>query len=152
MLNVVQDDAIIWRYMDWEKLFDLVTTRTLYFSVCGKLGDPYEGYYPDNNALQWVTDSKSNSNEMNKAFYDTRLRAILENGKYNEDFTRKNVYSSCWSKNDHESYLFWQSYSPGKFGVAIKTTKGKLSKSLGVYSNIIRINPVRYRRGTVSSH
>ncbi|SDF21388.1 hypothetical protein [Sporomusa acidovorans] len=41
------EDAKIWRYMDFAKFASLLTTSTLFFSKLKKLGDPWEGEWPD---------------------------------------------------------------------------------------------------------
>ena len=50
-LNPPQDNAVLWRYMDFTKFVSLLDRRALYFSRADKLGDPFEGSLSHINRL-----------------------------------------------------------------------------------------------------
>lgn len=51
---------------------------------------------------------------------------------------------SCWTVADEESELMWYAYAPG-FGVAIRSTKGRLKASFGPPdADKIEIDSVKY--------
>src|SRR5262249_20825018 len=45
--------------------------------------------------------------------------------EFTEDMRRR-IAASCWFESPHESAAMWRLYAPGKEGVAIATTFGKL--------------------------
>ena len=45
------ENAKIWRYMDFTKFVNLLDTSKLFFPRADKLGDPFEGSFPRGNVM-----------------------------------------------------------------------------------------------------
>lgn len=104
----------IWRYMDFSKYVDLLTTSELYFTRADKLEDPY-----DCSAMQFLGD-------IYKQLPSPPPEAKEWTRKVNT-FERLFMYLNCWHMNDVESAALWKLYSENKYEtVAIQTTFGRL--------------------------
>ena len=126
----------IWRYMDFSKYVDLLTTRELHFARADKLEDPY-----DCSAMQF--------------FGDTYKQLSLANPQYKErtrqvnTFERLFVYLNCWHMNDVESVALWRLYSENKYEtIAIQSTFGKLDSEIklkwprdGIFISKVKYDP-----------
>ena len=127
-----EDDAVLWRYMDFTKFVSLLETQSLFFASADKLGDPFEGAYSKVNVA---------------------LRPMLYEGKIPESAlrlwaafakeTRRFTKISCWHEADHESAAMWRLYSREHDGIAIKTDFKSLNQSF-TCSDSIFIGKVKY--------
>ncbi len=128
------DDAVLWRYMDFTKFVSLLETQSLYFARADRLGDPFEGSF-----------SKAN----------TALRPILYEGEILEGAAawenlasilkgmRQFTLINCWHESDHESAAMWRLYSREHDGIAVKTNFKSLTRSF-TCSDDIHIGKVDY--------
>jgi len=115
-------NTMIWRYMGIDKFLHLITSKQLYFTKLSKMTDKYEGSLPDEILLKIVQQAISENLDP----FDKLIKKRIEFEKF-KDFT----FINCWAKNRNESYALWKIYLRGSSsGVAIKTTVGKLKKSL----------------------
>jgi hypothetical protein len=108
----------IWRYMDFSKYVDMLTTNTLYFTRADKFEDPY-----DCSGMQFF----------NKP--DKQLPSAPPEGKEwaskVNTFGRLFVYLNCWHMNDVESAALWRLYSENKYEtIAIQTTFEKFESEI----------------------
>jgi hypothetical protein len=104
----------IWRYMDFSKYVDLLTTSELHFARADKFEDPY-----DCSGMQFMREP---SKELLSEY-----RQVKERGRQVNTFERLFVYLNCWHMNDIESAALWELYSENKYEtIAIQTTFGKL--------------------------
>jgi len=108
----------IWRYMDFSKYVDLLTTRELHFTRADKFEDPY-----DCSAMQFFGEPyKQLSSEYPQ---------VKERTRQVNTFGRLFVYLNCWHMNDVESAALWRLYSENKYEtIAIQTTFGKLKSEI----------------------
>ncbi|SKA81525.1 hypothetical protein SAMN05443428_10474 [Caloramator quimbayensis] len=92
---------IICKYMDFPEFLGFLEYKSLHFTRADKFEDEFEGKVP-------------------RSFQ-----------KYYCDFYnfRRKTYINSWSIFQSESYAMWHIYSK-RYGVAVKTTVGKLSKVL----------------------
>jgi len=117
--NNLNDDTIIWKYLQPYKLKGLLQTSELYLCRADKFlkSDPYEGTFD--------LHSYSHLKIVEKLFMSPVHKELL--GKAFDALYRK-VFLNCWCINETESYLMWRAYAPK--GFVVKTTIGKLKNSL----------------------
>lgn len=125
---VDNEDAVIWRYLDFAKLVDLLLTEELHFCRSDMLGDPFEGSLPKLNAM--FLDAKlSPDSRRNRAEHNKRLR--------------ERICVNCWHENTDESAAMWKTYADSE-GVAIQTTFKLLEESLAAYEPAVYVGTVKY--------
>ena len=142
---IVPDDenVKIWRYFDIPKFLWLIEKRSLYFSRCDLLGDPFEGSLP--SAPDQITFEP-----LFKKITAERLKLDendieLEPSPSIVDNWRKCCYICSFHMNDHESAALWSMYTKAKQGIAIQSTFKKLVDSLKNYDiNPVFIGSVKY--------
>jgi hypothetical protein len=111
----VSDDQSIWHYRQFAEFVAILQNQTLWFSRLDRLRDPFEG----------------RSGRQSKFF--EKADAHMRKGCV-----------SCWTVDDDESELMWCAYSPC-FGVAIRSTKGRLKASFGKSdADKIEVESVQY--------
>ncbi len=144
LVNTPHGNSILWRYMNLEKFFDLITSSELYFTNVSQLTDKYEGTIPKRNyyALQNQLESEGTSKE------DVIFQ--LELLKQSVDKFREHTLVNCWTLSKHESYALWKIYLDGaKGGIAIRTTASRIVDSFNkssepnsedIYFSIIEYN------------
>ncbi len=108
----------IWRYMDFSKYVDMLTTNTLYFTRADKLEDPYD--------CSWMLFLGESQKQLSSEYPQIKERTRQVN-----TFERLFVYLNCWHMNDVESVALWKLYSENKYEtIAIQTTFGKLKSEI----------------------
>lgn len=125
----------IWRYMDFTKFVDLLSTNSLFFCRSDKFDDPFEGSVPKKHY-----ENRVNELTMQPSLFGNE-KELYE--KYGEEL-RKYVYINCWHINDSESAALWKLYLQSHEGVAIKSTREKLSESISKFSFPVWSVPVKY--------
>ena len=125
-------DAKLWRYMDFTKLLSLLETKTLFFTRADKLGDPFEGCFP-----QVVLERLKLGLEHNQqgGIYWNMTQALKT--------IRRWTLISCWHEGASESAVMWKCYNSNNDGIAIKTSYRRLCESL-LGPEEIYIGRVRY--------
>jgi len=113
-IEIPDNNPKVWRYMDFSKYVDMLTTNTLYFTRADKFEDPY-----DCSGMQFMIDAyKKLPSAPPEGKEWTRKRNI---------FNRLFVYLNCWHMNDDQSAALWKLYSENKYEtIAIQTTFEKL--------------------------
>lgn len=113
-----QDNANIWRYMDFTKFASLLDKQALFFVRADKLGDPFEGSYSKANIShrQQKFEDRAGSNHLQ--FWSDQCRQML-----------KSVAFSCWHINRYESAAMWKLYLKSNEGIAIRSNFGRLRDS-----------------------
>ncbi len=133
-IETLDNNQKIWRYMDFSKYVDMLTTNTLYFTRADKLEDPY-----DCSWMQFLIDA-----------YKQLSPAPLEGKEWMSKvntFERLFVYLNCWHINEHQSAALWKLYSENKYEtIAIQTTFGKFESEIKNKwpQDGIRISKVKY--------
>jgi len=108
----------IWRYMDFSKYVDLLTTSELHFARADRLEDPY-----DCSPMQFYGEPQKQ--------LSLEYPQIKEGTNQHNTFERLFVYLNCWHMNDVESAALWRLYSENKYEtIAIQTTFGKLKSEI----------------------
>lgn len=129
-------EAILWRYMDLPKFMSILENHALFFVRSDKLGDPFEGSFSKlNQALRPIIykDMQLPEAELNKVFL------------FMKEF-RGFTLINCWHESDIESEAMWRLYSRGHYGIAIRTSFGRLRDSLKCDESVYigRVNYVDY--------
>ncbi|MGA3082570.1 MAG: hypothetical protein ABSD44_14555 [Terracidiphilus sp.] len=134
-----REDEVIWRFMDLSKLLYILSQEALPFVRLDLFEDKFEGYVPQGNVIvaanltdippdqQVPTAEKLNKNTRNLA----RL-------------ARQIIFVNCWHINEHESAAMWKLYLQSSEGVAIRSTFGRLKKSMRNAHQSIEVGKVEY--------
>ena len=117
-------DAVLWRYMDFEKFVSLLDQRALFFAKVSELGDPFEGSITK-PIQKWIDKSMDNPKDVHKYLIERRSRMLV----------------NCWHEGDYESEAMWHLY--GK-SIAIRTTSASLCSSFIGEVPVVRVGWVRY--------
>jgi hypothetical protein len=128
-LRTPPDRTILWRYVDFAKFVDLLETSSLWFTRLDQLSDPLEGFYTDAE-LQ-------------------RIRRHLEDDQAEKLInifrdSRRGLYVNCWRSGRHESIAMWELCGKGNGIVAIKSTLGRLKRSIAKCATPIWIAKLTY--------
>ena len=144
------NNTVVWRYMDIEKFEDLVNRSAIHFTNIKDLGDPFEGSLP--NALQESRISGSSSN-VRHSYYLLKKSGRIDKSISYEVFSetmsvpsqfRYIHYVNCWHMGRYENYAIWKVYSKECKGIAIKTTIGRIIKSLEKTNLDVNIGKIKY--------
>jgi hypothetical protein len=135
-IEIPDNNQKIWRYMDFSKYVDLLTTSELHFTRADKLEDPY-----DCSGMQFF-------GEQYKQFSSANPQGNKRTRQVNT-FERLFVYLNCWHMNDVESVALWKLYSENKYEtIAIQTTFGKLESEIkdkwprdGIFISKVKYDP-----------
>ena len=114
-----EEDAVLWRYMDFTKYVSLLQLSALHFARVDLLGDPFEGSRSRMNPL------------MRPALYQNNIPD--EAFKWFDDYSRMlrtSTFINCWHESTHESAALWKLYAQDGQGIAMQTTCGRLKECL----------------------
>lgn len=114
-------ETIVWRYIDFTKFVDLITSSNLFFCRADNFDDPFEGIF----RLKDYEDTKG----------------MFES----EHLTKKFYFLNCWHINQHQSDAMWRIFLKTGNGIAIKSTVGKIIDSLKDTHDDVYIGRVYYR-------
>ncbi len=123
------ENAKIWRYMDFTKFVSLLDKSALFFTRADKLGDPFEGSYSKANIQlrPWVHD----------------LRSAIDLSEFYRLLPKFTVIN-CWNLSEYESAAMWKLYLKSNEGIAIQSTFNRLRNSLKDENHNIYIGRVKY--------
>ncbi len=131
-------DASIWRYMDFPKLAAMFSCGGVYFAQVPLLGDPFEG-----SLLKWVKDNMERVKPIIARDHPELVRTD-EQMRNNVMASRAYTYASCWHRNERESAAMWDLYAHGGFGVAVRSTVGRLVDSVSNVAERVWIGQINY--------
>ena len=127
------ENAKIWRYMDFTKFVSLVDKSALFFPRADRLDDPFEGSFPEATVKLRP--------ELYKDKIPTNAIPFLSSFKKNiVKFTAIN----SWHLSEYESAAMWKIYLKSNEGIAIQSTFGLLKSSLKDENHDIFIGKVQY--------
>jgi hypothetical protein len=140
------ENAKIWRYMNFTEYASLLDKSSLFFARADKLGDPFEGSYTKVNIERRSAIHKKRLDSLPTQLQP--FRDVFERGQkdYSEflKMLRKHVYISCWHKNDYESAAMWRLYLKSNEGVAIQSTFNRFRQCFKEEMPDIYIGIVQY--------
>ena len=111
------ENAAIWRYLDFTKFVSLLDRQALFFAQADTLPDPFEGSYPRENVRLRP--------ELHKHLPEDALRKFAFVSREIRRFTLLN----CWHIGENESAAMWKLYLKTDEGVAIRSTFRRLADS-----------------------
>lgn len=144
VLRDLPDDMILWRYMDFPRLYSLITKRSLFFTPACMLRqlEPYEFRLPIKQLI--VMRNFWNKAREDQFLNDPRGRQrVSEIDRIFEDRFLYQEGISCWHINNNENNALWSIYVPNG-GVAIKTTLRRLKSSLDYKGRLLYADIVEY--------
>ncbi|MBP7166584.1 MAG: hypothetical protein KBB64_02895 [Bacteroidia bacterium] len=140
----LENDAILWRYMDIQKFESLLSSSSLFFCRAIKFPDPYECSIPKGEAEYRIKEQENIARFYKKPF-DTAI------GRKNvDDLTnahlqlKSNTVVNCWHINKNESVAMWERYLHTADGVAIRTPKKRIVNTIAQTGERIGMSKVRY--------
>ena len=136
--------AKLWRYLDFEKFESLLKTKSLFFCRADKFSDPFEGSIPKKEAEYRMTTYKSHSTSFNYPFDEQKALNNIKGIQTLHEKFKKGVVINCWHINESESDSMWRLYLKDNEGVAIQTTKERLTCILNKSLEDISISKIRY--------
>lgn len=120
------DEAIVWRYMNLEKLLALLATNSLFLCRLDRLRDPWEGVWPNSVA-----------NDLKRSLKPEQIIAFQRAS----EGLNTSMFVSCWHEAAHESAALWSQYAAGA-GLAVKSSIARVRRAIsgGPNYHIGRIN------------
>jgi hypothetical protein len=129
----VDNNSLVWRYLDFTKFFSLISTRQFFLCRADLLGDPFEGSY----SMENIRVRPEIYKKIPKAAFVKMFKTFSNFASWVRQFT----YVNCWHLNENESAAMWRLYSKSNEAVAIQTTYNKLREFL---PNSVFIGLVKY--------
>jgi hypothetical protein len=125
-------DAVIWRFMPFERFVDLLESGQLYFRRSDKLDDEHEGLPPAEFARLSLGLNRYDINDVRTLNHDLGTTAQF----------RQAFYINCWYLFDQETATMWAQY--GRNGVAIVSRYSLLKTVLEPIPDRPHLGLVRY--------
>lgn len=108
----------LWRYLEFYKFEDMLTTSTFYFTRPDKFQDPFEGLLSPGNHSR-----SSESDLVFRRLY--RMSGDARDGASYHETHRKVVFILCWHRNNRESRRMWLAYTKNSSESIAVVTSGK---------------------------
>ena len=110
-------DAIVWRYMDFQKFVSLLRENAFYLCRADRLPDPFEGTHSTHQLLD------------RNSWLESRGYAKMLNTERQDRIRDKNrAYISSWCVSEFDLDLMWKAYVRNLPGVAVKSTVRRLQR------------------------
>ena len=126
----------LFRYMDHDKLDDILNSSSLYFCRMDRFGDKLEGITPYQmieviglykyRFLGSVTNHNFSDIEKKKIYNSNEKSFQVTKAEINQN--QKKIFVSCWYCQNFESQAMWDIY--GNEGVAIRIDRNELNTIL----------------------
>lgn len=156
-------DALLWRYMPFERLAAMLETQSLWFTRVDHFRDPYESELPrnDRKLLQRkiLLDPNAEIAEVRLADYRgnpgpfaaREIGELMRTAAGVAQLLRRSTFVNCWHANSHEDAGMWDRYGKQGEGVAVTTTLDRLIASVADEPRPIDIAHVEYMDYRVGS-
>lgn len=126
----------LFRYMNHDKLDDILNSSSLYFCRMDRFGDKLEGITPYQMIeILGLYEFRFPGSVTNHNFSDIEQKKIYHSAEKSFQVTRaeitrnqKTIFVSCWYCKNHESQAMWDIY--GNEGVAIRIDRNELNSIL----------------------
>lgn len=137
------ENAKIWRYMDFTKFVSLLDSSSLFFTRADKLGDPFEGSYTKENLRLRKIAFKHAPKDMPEEVKKAIVKALKPRRVLFRLIT-KLTFINSWHENEYESAAMWRLYLKSNEGIAIQSTFSRLKDCFNNGTPDIHIGEVRY--------
>jgi len=129
-------DAKLWRYMDFTKFVNILNNNSLFFTRADKFRDKFEGSYPSLNRIV--------APQVYPDFTEEELEKFLGSTEKFNKVLRELTLINCWHMNEYQSAAMWDLYIKTNEGIAIQTTFKRLKESFHKTKTPIQIGKVHY--------
>jgi len=138
-LTTPPDGTVIWRYLSFVKLMDLLERRVLWFGRLDTFEDPLEGTYTDAEVqhLRSIPPQPLEGNLKKVLNMEEQFRAMSQ-------LYRSTMFINCWRAAKTESMAMWDVYGKGSGVVAIKSSIACLKTVLSTCPQKVFIGGVQY--------
>lgn len=130
--NIPDSNGPLWRYIDFTQFISIIETQQLWFPAASNFTDKWEGGLTPGQ-VQRISENIP-------SFIEDHVDSVRQ--LY--DALRATTYISCWHQRDEETAAMWELYNDRGKEVAIKTTVGKLRKSVR-WSDDMSMGCVEYK-------
>lgn len=155
--KVPNDDAVLWRFMDFTKFVSMLKSKSLFFTRADKFEDPFEG-------AKGLLKNKPKWDKFYKEFFKEAIRTapgdnsahlsekeilksamrLLKDLDQSGKMQVEQTFINCWYESNYESEAMWKLYTSSlDQGIAIRTTYKRLYNSLNKNPNI-QIGHINY--------
>lgn len=154
-LTEVDNNARIWRYMDFAQLCSLMLRKELFFARVNTFEDPHEGIYPEANldedilrheVVERIEKIKTgleregcNIDNTIETLTNSIIASIKNASKEREEYA-----ASCWSIGEYDLDFLWKIYCGVNNGVAIRSTGKRMKSCFGNEPRNVVIGKVSY--------
>lgn len=127
------ENATIWRYLDFTKFVSLLQREALFFPTGESLkkADAFEGSLPEKNVVSRHTVYKFAVGDS-----EIDLQLLINSATMSNRGMAKFVLINSWHVNPHESAAMWKLYLKSDEGIAIRSTFKKLKASLSTQESL----------------
>ncbi len=140
----LEENAIIWRYMNLKKFEDILAKKALFFCRADKFTDLNEGAIPkketENRLKAQRQVSERFGNPYNHVEASKNIIALDELHKG----MKRGTLVNCWHINRFESGKMWELYVGNDQGVTIQSNKERIERCFGLLTTNIEMSKVRY--------
>jgi hypothetical protein len=141
------ENAKIWRYMDFTKFVSMLDSKALFFTNVDSLEDKFEGSFS-----KYIFDPSIEKQATEEQHQQIR-KAREEYLKYNR-IVKKRAFINCWHLNEFESAAMWKLHLKSEEGIAIQSTYSRLVESFRNFdeNNIFigKVNYIDYEKEQIS--
>jgi len=129
------ENAKIWRYMDFAKFMSLLDKSALFFPRADKLGDPFEGSYSKANICLRPQVYGEKDSQLISTLLGSHIKAL-----------RRFTAINSWHLSEYESAAMWRLYLKSNEGIAIQSSFNRLKNCFNPKDedNNIYIGKVKY--------
>lgn len=121
-LELPNDTATIWRYMDLWKFQSILKTSALYFVRSDRFRDPLDSVLP--------------------AKWREKIQGVLPDWYEDREIPTNPIL--CWNCDENESERMWHEYTSGTDALVIRSTVGRFKECFSSTSAQVRIGLVTY--------
>ncbi|MFC3202446.1 hypothetical protein ACFOEW_11530 [Alteromonas oceani] len=156
--DMLPDESMLWRYMDFSKFLDLITSSCIWMCRMDILQatDPMEGRIPDSefialkshlHAVNWAPVSYGNGKHVfggQNTSLEPKMKSLTQAQIADSNYSLQeeleyhrpsNLYINCWHISEHENNAMWSIYGKVSNSLAIVTNYSALKKSFGADKN-----------------
>jgi hypothetical protein len=138
-------DIELMRYVDLVKFLSMLQRKALFFCRLDRLEDHFEGTLPKANRELWVAHERRlrTSGFFDVEISDEDIERMADERIQLQERLRSINCVSCWNKGN-ESAALWRIYSDYGRGLMIRSSSGRIEKSLINSLQEIRLSEVKY--------
>jgi len=125
----------VWRYLDLAKLISLLDSKKMYFTRMDKFDDPFEGVVP--NGITQMLLERAMDSGVGPGYY------LACHKEMSQDF-RMYTYVNCWHESAIESEAMWSLYTDKQKGIAVVSTREKLTSQLPDFVDIRNVEYIDF--------